>query len=119
VRLDQCPLRVGEVAGVVVCSHTTTTSLDPLMFPLWDSHLEHWYGEPSFLIALVNSNEAHLFEVHASRPAPLRDLQREDVGQDIQRDKPQFTYKKRFAATGQSGCTTPRMRHSFARWPTP
>src|SRR5207249_1600635 len=26
--------------------------------------------------------------------------QREDVDQDIQRDKPQFTYKKRFAATG-------------------
>ena len=36
VRLDQGPLRVGDVAGVVVYSHTTSTSLDPLMFPLWD-----------------------------------------------------------------------------------
>src|SRR6185503_7611176 len=39
MRPDQGPLCVGEVAGVVVCSHTTSTSLDPLMFPLWDSHL--------------------------------------------------------------------------------
>ena len=37
VRLDQGPLGIGDVAGVVVCSHTTTTSLGPLMFPLWDS----------------------------------------------------------------------------------
>jgi len=69
---------------------------EPFLLPI----LEHWYGEPSFLIAVVDSNEAHFFEAHASRPEPLRDLQREDVGQDIQRDKPQFTYKKRFAATG-------------------
>ena len=39
MRLDQGPLRVGEVAGVVVYSHTLSTSLDPLMFPLWDSQL--------------------------------------------------------------------------------
>ena len=37
VRLDQGPLLVGDVAGVVVRSHTPSTSLDPLMFPLWDS----------------------------------------------------------------------------------
>src|SRR5262245_61218052 len=39
VRLDPGPLLVGDVAGVVVWSHTTSTSLDPRMFPLWDSHL--------------------------------------------------------------------------------
>src|SRR5262245_40052201 len=38
VGLDPGPLRIGEVAGVVVCSHTPSTSLDPKMFPLWDSH---------------------------------------------------------------------------------
>src|SRR5262249_16907221 len=38
VRLDPGPLLVGDVAGVAVCSHTSSTSLDPRMFPLWDSH---------------------------------------------------------------------------------
>ncbi len=68
---------------------------EPFLLPI----LEHWYGEPSYLIALFNSNEAHLFEAHPSRPELLRDLQRADADQEFQRDKPQFTYKKRFAAT--------------------
>jgi len=68
---------------------------EPFLLPL----LEHWYGEPSYLIALFNSNEAHLFEVSHSRPERVRDLEREDVDQEIQRDKPRFTFKKRFAAT--------------------
>ena len=37
VRLDQGPLLVGDVAGVMVRSHTTSTSLGPRLFPLWDS----------------------------------------------------------------------------------
>jgi protein required for attachment to host cells len=68
---------------------------EPFLLPI----LEHWYGDPSYLIVLFNSNEAHLFEAHPSRPEPLRDLQRADADQEFQRDKPQFTYKKRFAAT--------------------
>src|SRR5512135_3090741 len=36
VRLDQGPLIVGDVAGVVVRSHPTSTPLAPLVFPLWD-----------------------------------------------------------------------------------
>jgi len=68
---------------------------EPFLLPL----LEHWYGEPSFLIALFDANEAHLFERHHGRPEPVRDLEREDVAQDIQRDKPRFTVKKRFAST--------------------
>ncbi len=68
---------------------------EPFLLPI----LEHWYSEPSFLIALVDSNEAHLFEAHQSRPVPVRDLEREDADEDIERDKPRFTYKKRFAAT--------------------
>jgi peptide subunit release factor 1 (eRF1) len=68
---------------------------EPFLLPL----LEHWHGEPFFLIALVDSNEAHLFDLHRNRPVRVRDLEREDAGEDIQRDKARFTYKKRFAAT--------------------
>jgi len=68
---------------------------EPFLLPL----LEHWYSEPSFLIAIVDSNEAHLFEAHQSRPVRVRDLEREDADETIERDKPRFTYKKRFAAT--------------------
>ncbi len=36
VRLDQGPLGIGDVAGVVVRSHTNSTMLSPRMFPFWD-----------------------------------------------------------------------------------
>jgi hypothetical protein len=52
------------------------------------------------LIALLDSNQAHLFEALQGRLDPVRDLEREDADEDIQRDKPRFTYKKRFTATG-------------------
>lgn len=68
---------------------------EPLLLPL----LEHWHGEPFFLVALVDSNEAHLFDMHHNRPVRVRDLEREDADEHIQRDKARFTYKKRFAAT--------------------
>ena len=68
---------------------------EPFVLPL----LEFWYAEPSYLIALVDSDEAHLFEAHHGLPEPVRDLQREDAREQIQRDKPRFTYKKRFAKT--------------------
>jgi hypothetical protein len=68
---------------------------EPFLLPL----LEHWYGEPVFLIALVDSDEAHLFEVRHGRPDPVHDLARDDVDQDIQRDKPRFTDKKRLIRT--------------------
>ena len=68
---------------------------EPFLLPL----LERWYCEPAFLIALFDCDEAHLFETHHGRPEPVRDLERDDAAQDIQRDKPRFTYKKRFAAT--------------------
>jgi hypothetical protein len=66
---------------------------EPFVLPL----LERWYGEPTFLIALVDSEQAHLFEALHGRPDRVRDLQREDAGQAIQRDKPRFTFKKRYA----------------------
>ena len=40
VRLDQGPLGVGDVAGVVVRSHPIPTTHSPLMFPLWDRLLD-------------------------------------------------------------------------------
>jgi protein required for attachment to host cells len=67
--------------------------VEPFVLPL----LERWYCEPTFLIALVDTDEAHLFEALHGRPDRVRDLKRDDVGQAIQRDKPRFTYKKRFA----------------------
>ncbi len=68
---------------------------EPFLLPL----LERWHGEPSFLIALADSDEAHLFEVHHGPPERVHDLEREDSKEEIQRDKPRFTYKKRFART--------------------
>lgn len=68
---------------------------EPFLLPL----LEHWYGAPSFLVALCDANEAHLFEMHHGALECVGDLKREDADQPIQRDKPRFTYKKRFAAT--------------------
>ena len=37
--LDQGPLGVGEVTGIVVRSHTPTPPVTPQLFALWDSHL--------------------------------------------------------------------------------
>jgi protein required for attachment to host cells len=69
---------------------------DPYVLPL----LERWFGEPIYLIALVDSDEAHLFEAHAGGVVdPVEDVERADAGERIERDKPRFTYKKRFAQT--------------------
>lgn len=64
---------------------------DPYVLPL----LERWYGEPNYLAAVVSSHEVHLFEAHAGVTEQVREIQK-DVDEDIQRDKPRFTYKKRF-----------------------
>jgi peptide subunit release factor 1 (eRF1) len=68
---------------------------EPFVLPL----LERWYGEPPYLVALFDSNEAQLFEARHGRSEPLDNLSRADAGQEVQRDKPRFTHKKRFAAT--------------------
>jgi len=59
--------------------------------------LERWYGEASHLIVLLDSDQAHLFQAHCGEPEWVRDLERKDMREDYQRDKPRFTYKKRFA----------------------
>lgn len=66
---------------------------EPFVLPL----LERWYGEPMYLIALLDSDEAHLFEARHGLPERVRDLERADLHEQFQRDKPRFTYKKRFA----------------------
>ncbi len=66
---------------------------EPFLLPL----LERWYGEATHLIVLLDSDEAHLFLAHGGEPEWVRDLERKDVHEDYQRDKPRFTYKKRFA----------------------
>lgn len=67
---------------------------EPFLLPL----LEHWHGEPNFLIAVIDSDEAHLFESHAGDPHPIEDLERPDVDEQVQREKNQFIYKRRFSA---------------------
>ena len=66
---------------------------EPFLLPL----LEQWYGEATHLIVLLDSDEAHLFLAHGGAPEWVRDLERKDAQEDYQRDKPRFTYKKRFA----------------------
>jgi protein required for attachment to host cells len=68
---------------------------DPFVLPI----LEHWYADPRYLAALVDSDEAHLFEVRHGRPDRVRDVVRTDQDEPIQRDKPRFSFKKRFAQT--------------------
>jgi peptide subunit release factor 1 (eRF1) len=68
---------------------------EPFVLPL----LEHWYVNPSYLIALADSDEAHLFEARHGHPGRLADVVREDAHEEIQRDKPKFTFKKRFSHT--------------------
>jgi hypothetical protein len=68
---------------------------EPFLLPL----LEHWVGEPSYLVALVDADEAHVFEAHHGVTEPVADLERQDARETFQRDKPRFTYKKRFART--------------------
>lgn len=66
---------------------------DAFVLPL----LERWHGEPSYLVALVDSDRAHLFEAHHGAVEEVREVERPDIHDDLQRDKPRFTYKKRFA----------------------
>lgn len=64
---------------------------EPFVLPL----LERWYGEPNYLAAVVSSREVHLFEVHAGVTEEVREIHK-NVDEATQRDKPRFTYKKRF-----------------------
>ncbi|WP_169976575.1 baeRF10 domain-containing protein [Tautonia rosea] len=67
---------------------------DPFVMPL----LERWFGDPSYLVALIDSHELHLFEAHSGHAEHVTGLNKE-VPVEIQRDKPRFTYKKRFLDT--------------------
>lgn len=71
---------------------------EPYVLPL----LERWYGEPNFLIVVADTRQFQLFEAHAGVAEPIRAIQR-DTDEEFQRDKPRFTYKKRFA----------KVRHEF------
>ena len=66
---------------------------EPFLLPL----LERWYGEPAYLVVLLDSDEAHFFSAHRGHPEWVRDLDRKDATEPYQRDKPRFTYKKRYA----------------------
>jgi protein required for attachment to host cells len=65
---------------------------EPFLTPL----LEHWYGEPSYLVASVDSNRATIYEAWHGTLGEAETIARPDIEMDIQRDKPRFTYKKRF-----------------------
>lgn len=67
---------------------------EPYLLPL----LEQWYGRPSFLVALVDSHELHLFDAYAGRAEHVEALEK-GTPAELQRDKPRFTYKKRFNDT--------------------
>ncbi len=67
---------------------------DPFVLPL----LERWYGEPNYLVAIVDSHQVHLFEAHSGVAEEVMEIHRE-IDEDTQRDKPRFNYKKRFAQT--------------------
>ncbi len=66
---------------------------EPFVLPL----LERWYGDPNYLVAVVDSRHAHLFEVHTGVAEEVKGIDR-DIP-EMQRDKPRFTYKKRFSQT--------------------
>jgi protein required for attachment to host cells len=64
---------------------------DPFVLPL----LERWYGDPSYLVAVVDANHLHLFGAHSGVARPVESLDR-DIP-EMQRDKSRFQYKKRFS----------------------
>lgn len=65
----------------------------PFVLPL----LERWHSEPSYLVVLLDSDRAQIFEAHHGLVDEVREVERPDINDDLQRDKPRFTYKKRFA----------------------
>lgn len=65
---------------------------EPYVLPL----LERWYGEPSYLVAVVDSHQAVLFEAYVGTIEAVRTIGH-DTAEDVQRDKPRFTFQKRFA----------------------
>lgn len=66
---------------------------DPFVLPL----LERWYGDPNYLVAVVDTHHLHLFEAYSGVPEEVKEIDR-DIP-EMQRDKPRLTYKKRFAKT--------------------
>jgi peptide subunit release factor 1 (eRF1) len=80
---------------------------EPFLLPL----LEHRYADASLLVVLFDTRQAHLFEKHQGRPEPAGDLERADASQEIQRDKPRFTVKKRLAATHHEWLHGPEDAH--------
>jgi peptide chain release factor subunit 1 len=66
---------------------------EPFLLPL----LERFYAEPAYLLVLLDSDQARLFSAHHGHPEWVRDLERREAEEAYQRDKPRFTYKKRFA----------------------
>ncbi len=65
---------------------------DPYVLPL----LERWYGDPIYLIAVVDAHQAQLFEAHSGVPEQVLSMAKEIQSENV-RDKPRFTYKKRFS----------------------
>jgi hypothetical protein len=68
---------------------------EPFLLPL----MAHRYGEPFYLVAAFDSNELHLFEMPHTHPLLLGVVKRDEADQEIQRDKPRLTHKRRFAGT--------------------
>jgi hypothetical protein len=66
---------------------------EPFVLPL----LERWYATPRYLIGRISSHELHVFESHAGVTEQRARYER-DIPEDMQRDKPRFTQKKRLAA---------------------
>lgn len=64
---------------------------DPFVLPL----LERWYGDPTYLVAVIDTHHLHLFEAHSGVTEEVKEIDR-DIP-EMQRDKARFTYKKRFA----------------------
>lgn len=64
---------------------------EPFVLPL----LERWFGVPSYLIAVIDSRNLHLFEAHSGVAEKVDKKEREIP--EMQRAKPRMTYQKRFS----------------------
>jgi peptide subunit release factor 1 (eRF1) len=64
---------------------------EPFVLPLF----ERWYGDPSYLVAVLDSDHVHLFEAHSGVAEAVAKVDR-DIP-EMQRDKPQLSYKRRFS----------------------
>ena len=91
---------------------------EPFVLPL----LERWHGEPSYLVALVDSDHAHVFEAHHGVGRGVHEIERPDIDEDSSATSRGSPTRSGSPRPSTSASTAPRRtsssRGSPRRWPS-